>query len=296
MLCCVAVNKLNPKRVTPKARALGAALREAREGTGRTLRQLAAELGRDHTLLSRWENGQRVPKSTDVAQVLTVLGVIGDRYDEIVEMAEGTDASLWVAITLPEQRQHQTALLDFEDSAAPITTVSPLLIPGLAQDDGYVRAIMSAGGVPADEVATRVAVRIGRQAVITRRNPAHLVAVIGEAALRHVIGNKQVMVDQLEHLLKVSELPNVDLRVMDYMSGWQPALEGPFTLIDPRADDERATIPVVQIENRRSGLFLHEPEDVDVYRQAADAMLRSVMSPAQSVELITEVITEMRTE
>lgn len=296
MLWCVAVTNSTSKRVTPKARALGTALREAREGTGKTLRQLAVELGRDHTLLSRWETGQRAPRTTDVAQVLTLLGVIGERYDEILEMAEGTDAPQWLAVSLPEQQQHMRTLLDFEDSAEVITTVSPLLIPGLLQAPGYVKAIMAAGGVPAAEIPTRVAVRIGRQATIAGRAPTKLVAYIGESALRWVVGSPDVMADQLEHLLDVGRRPNIDLRAIPYASGWSPAMEGPFTLIDPKADQERPSMPVVHIENRRSGLFLHEVEDVDTYRQAVDAVQVAAMSPTATEGLIAAVIKEMRTE
>jgi transcriptional regulator with XRE-family HTH domain len=290
MLCCMAGNM-----ATPKARALGAALREAREERGLSLRKLASELDRDPSLLSRWETGKRAPQAIDVAQILTHLGVNGARYDEIVHMTEGADAAQWLAITLPEQRQQLAALLDFEDTADTITTASPLLIPGLLQESGYVRAIMSAGTVPADEIATRVAVRIGRRDVITRRDPARLVAFIGESALRQVIGGPTVMADQLTFLLEAASWVNVELRVIPYASGWHPALEGPFTIIDPKVNAERATTPVVHIENRRSGLFLHEKEDVDTYRQAVDAVLLAAMSPTDTEELIAAVIKEMRT-
>jgi transcriptional regulator with XRE-family HTH domain len=280
---------------TPKARVLGAALREARKERDLSLRKLAAELGRDPGLLSRWETGKRVPQATDVAQILTFLGVTGDRYDEIIRMTQGTDAAQWLAVTLPEQRQHLAALLSFEDAADTITTVCPLLIPGLLQVSGYVRAIMVAGTVPSDEIATRVAVRIGRRDAITRRDPARLVAFIGEAALRQVIGGPEVMADQLAQLLEDAARPNIELRVVPFASGWHPGLEGPFTLIDPKADTQRATMPVVHIENRRSGLFLHEKEDVNTYRQAVDAMLLSAMSSTDTAGLIADVIKEMRT-
>jgi transcriptional regulator with XRE-family HTH domain len=280
---------------SPKARVLGNALRQAREDKGLGLRALAGELDLDPSALSKWERGLMVPKDVVVARILTHLGINGERYDEILTMPEGADAAQWLAITLPEQRQQLAALLDFENTADTITTASPLLIPGLLQESGYVRAIMSAGTVPADEIATRVAVRIGRRDVITRRDPARLVAFIGESALRQVIGGPNVMAEQLTFLLEAASWANVELRVIPYASGWHPALEGPFTIIDPKVNAERATTPVVHIENRRSGLFLHEKEDVDTYRQAVDAVLLAAMSPTDTEELIAAVIKEMRT-
>ncbi len=279
MLCCMASNTR-----TPKARALGNALRAAREEHGSGLRKLATELDKDPGQLSRWETGERSPRPTDVAQILTHLGVSGDRYEEIIEMSSGTDEPRWLAVSLPEQRQQLAALLDFERTATTITEVSPLLIPGLLQTSNYARAIMVAANVPADEVETRVAVRVGRRDTITRKNPAHFIALVGEAALRQTIGTPEVMREQLEHLLELAERSNVDLRVIPFSSGWNPGLEGPFLLIDSEQG------PVVQLENRRSGLFLHEKEDVLTYRQAVDTVLEAAKNPTDSVQLVTEII------
>ncbi|MDR7301000.1 helix-turn-helix domain-containing protein [Haloactinomyces albus] len=272
---------------TPKARALGSALREAREEQGLGLRQLASELGKNAGQLSRWENGERAPRPTDVAQILTHLGVNGERYEEIIAICSGTDEPRWLAVTLPEQRQQLGALLEFERAATTITEVSPLLIPGLLQTSDYARAIMSAGGVPANDVETRIAVRLGRRDVILRRDPAQLVALVGEAALRQVIGAPEVMVEQLEYLGEMAELTNVDLRVLPFSSGWHPALEGLFLLI------ESEQTPVVQLESRRSGLFLHEPEDVQTYREAADTVRQAAMSPEDSSAFIAEIAKDM---
>lgn len=288
--CCVAVNKEGMP--TPKARALGSALREAREARALTLRDLGEQLGRDPGLLSRWETGKRIPKPTDVAQLLTNLGVNGEHYDEIIELTHGTDEPLWIATTLPEQRQQMAALLVFERSATTITQVAPLLIPGYLQTNDYARTIMSAGGVRPDEVETRVAVRIGRRDVITRKDPANLVALIGEAALRHVVGSHAVMVEQLRYLTEVAALDNVQLLVVPFESGWQPALEGMFMLLESKEE----TSPVVHLENRRSGLFLHEDEDVGSYRRAVDTVREVAMTPEESTGLIAEVANQMETK
>ncbi|MFF4684423.1 helix-turn-helix domain-containing protein [Amycolatopsis sp. NPDC001319] len=278
---------------TTKGRALGAALRKAREERGVSLRSVAKDLGIDPRTLSRWEAGKRVPPPADIARILGHLGIDNSRYDEIMGMLDGVDATQWLAISLPEQRQQNSALLDFEATANTITEVAPLLIPGLVQTRGYARAIMSGGTVPADEINTRVATRLGRRDVVSadRPDPANLVALIGEAALRQEIGSAEVMVEQLEYLLRVAAWDHVDLRVMPFTSGWHPALEGPFTLIDPRDDG----FPIVFLENRRSGLILHQEADVTAYREAVGVVLEVAMSPEASAELIADVIKGMRT-
>ncbi len=265
---------------TPKARALGRALRLAREETGLSLRAFATKIGRDPGMLSRWETGERNPQVDQVAQILTMLGVTGERFDEIIALTKGTDEPHWLAITLPEQRQQLNALVDFEQSATKLTHVSPMLVSGLLQTTPYIKAIMTAGSVPHGEVAARVAIRVGRREVL---NATPYLALIGEAALRQLIGSPEVMVEQLRHLAEMAARPNVEVRVIPFDSGWHPALEGPYHLLE-----SGEAPPVVQLENRRSVLFLHEEQDVDTYRDATEMLLRSAASADESIALIAE--------
>ncbi|MQA09964.1 MAG: helix-turn-helix domain-containing protein [Pseudonocardiaceae bacterium] len=277
---------INPK--PPKARALGAVLREVRETAGLSQRRLATKISRDQGVVSRWETGDRIPDVADVAQYLTALGIAGARYDEVVGMAGNLDTPRWVAITLPEQRAQLAGLLDLESTASAITDISPLLIPGLLQTRDYTKEIMAAAALPAEELSTRVAIRAGRRDVITRPDPASLLALIGEAALRQMIVPPELMARQLRYVLEMAERPNVDVRVLPFRAGWHPGVEGPFTLIEPRGES-----PVVHLEKRESGLFLHEEKDVAVYRQAVDWVLKAGMSAEDSAQLVDEVIKEM---
>ncbi|SDR03260.1 helix-turn-helix domain-containing protein [Actinopolyspora saharensis] len=275
---------------TPKAKALGARLKEARKAAGYTVRGLADQLGLSHSAISRWETGARSPETEDVASVLAVTGASSADRSELLEMARGTNDPQWLSVQSGDRERQMAALLEFERDASHITDVSPLLIPGLLQTADYARAIMISGEVPPSEVETRVAVRVGRRETLTRRNPAQLLALVGEAAIRQQIGGRETVVDQLNHLLNVAEMPNVDLRVVPASAGWTPALEGPFVLIDFDNDT-----PIVHLENRRAALFFHESADVDAYRSAVDKVKQVAMTPADSTALIANVITELET-
>lgn len=275
---------------TAKARHIGAGLRAARDTQGLTVRALSAQIGIDHTLLSRYETGQRSAQPEDVAAILTALGVNGEKRQALVDLAREKDSAHWLGIGMPAQKQQLEALLEFERTATHIVDVSPLLIPGLAQTSSYVRAMMTTGGVPAGEVETRVSVRIGRRDALQRPGPAQFHGYIGETALRQVIGGTQVMREQLQYLLTLGEQPNVELRVIPARCDWNPALEGPFVVVE----FEQAT-PLVHLENRRSGLFLHEPDDVEAYQEAVGRVQKEAMSPAATAELIADVITELET-
>ncbi len=268
---------------TPKGRALGTLLRQEREERKIGLREFASRLGREPSMISRWETGDRNPKPEDVARFLTALGVEGERYDEIMSLTAGADNPLWVAVTLPEQRRQLAALVEFEQSATLITHVQPLLIPGLLQTSDYVHAIMTAAEVSAGEYGVRVAIRLGRQDILKRPDPVMLVAFIGEAALWQMIGSPAVMVGQLRHLSEMSQLPNVTIRIIPHDSGWNPSYDGAFIVIESDGNT-----PIVHLGNRPSLQFLNDDPDVGTYRRAVGMVERVAMSPEESAELITE--------
>ncbi|CRK60183.1 Putative DNA-binding protein [Alloactinosynnema sp. L-07] len=273
---------------TPKALALGNALRQARLEKGFTLRDFAGQIQRDPGVLSRWETGDRIPRPEQVAQILTSLGVAGEQYDDVMTLVYGTDEPQWVATTLPEQRQQLAAYIEFEQSAQKITEITPLMIPGLLQTTDHVRAIMTAGGVPPVDIPTRIAVRAGRREVITRPNPARLLALVGQAALYQNIGGHSGMLAQLHHLVEVNRLPNVDVRIVPFGVGWHPGLEGAFNLIE--SDNAPA---VVFLDTRRSTLWLHKEVDVNAYKQAAEMVARVALDAEESMRLITDLIQRM---
>ncbi|MEV6233743.1 helix-turn-helix transcriptional regulator [Saccharopolyspora shandongensis] len=275
---------------TPKAKALGVRLREARKAAGFTVRGLAEKLDMSHSAISRWETGMRSPAPEDVASVLAAVGVNGKDRAELLEMARGTNAPHWLSVRSGDRERQMAALVDFERSATQIIDVAPLLMPGLLQTADYARAIMVAAEVPAAEIETRVLVRVGRREVLTRRHPANLLALVGEPAIRQIIGGQDVMIDQLRHLLDFADRPNVTLQVVSSTAGWHPALEGPFVLID--SQDEP---PVVHLENRRAALFFHEPEDVAAYQKAVDTVRNVAMSCETSAGLIADAIEELET-
>jgi transcriptional regulator with XRE-family HTH domain len=274
------------KPTTPKGFSVGGELRKAREAAGLNQRQLSAKVGVSHVTIGRWERGVVVPRPEDVSALLAVLDVPADVREEIIVLARKPDDAHWLAVGMPEQHRQLSTLLDIESTARSITTVSPLLVPGLLQTADYARSIMRAAAVPKQEIATRVAVRIGRRDAITRkRAPVYLNAFIGEMVLHQVIGGAEVMAEQLRFLGELGKRANIELRIIPLASDWHPGLEGPFAL-----DEFIGRTPVVHLENRISGLFLHEPPEVEAYQDAIAKVRDAAMSAEKSSQLIAEAI------
>lgn len=268
--------------MSPRAKALGAGLKEARESRKLGVRELARRLDISHATLSRYESGVRWPTVEDVAVILGSLGIANEQREQLLALARDPDRSKWVSVGMTEQQRQLATLLDYEAIATRVVGCAPLLVPGLLQTGGYTRAIMKEGGVPADEIEMRVATRIGRREALTRPDPVALLALIGEGVLRQQIGGHEVMAAQLDHLLAMAELPNVEIRLIPIHTGWTPAHEGPFVMVEPAEGR-----PVVHIESRRSGLFLHEPADIDAYQTGVETLLSACMSAEESAVAIT---------
>ncbi|MFB7465004.1 Scr1 family TA system antitoxin-like transcriptional regulator [Streptomyces sp. NPDC056224] len=82
------------------------------------------------------------------------------------------------------------------------------MIPGLLQTPAYARAVI-AGTIPhatAEQAATRLEVRMRRQDRLrAQRNPLRLWVVLDESALWRVVGSREAMREQLDHLTRSSE-------------------------------------------------------------------------------------------
>lgn len=270
----------------PRARALGAELRQARERAGKGVRELAGELGFGHSKLSLWERGKKLPTTEDVASVLALLDVTGDERERMIEMARQAEQPNWLATGIPGIAEQLRGLMEFERTATEMVNCSPMLIPGPLQTGDYARGIM--GGHPLAD--TQVAMRLGRRDILLRRNPVNFTALIGESALRQRIADPEVMVEQLNELLNMGKRPNVTIRVIPAATGFHPGLLGPFIVMYFLKSD-----PIAFLERHRASAFLFDDEDVAAFIEAANVVAEIAMSPADSARLIAEVIQDTET-
>lgn len=272
---------------TPKARALGAELREARQAVGRSLRALGQELDTNHVKLMRYETGRSVPSPDVVAAFVTALGLPAAERDRLVEMARDADAPNWLTADRAGVRQELTALIEFERTATRITNVATGLVPGLLQTSDYARAVMR--GKPVGEAEKLVLMRLGRREVLASRDAPHLTAIISENALREPIGGYAVMAEQLHKVAELAEWPNIDVRVVPAgCTRWHPGHVGPFVVFEfPKAQ------PIVHLEHYRSAAFLHNPGVAREYLDAITTLLSFAMDDAESIAFITKCADEM---
>jgi transcriptional regulator with XRE-family HTH domain len=272
---------------TARARGLGAELRELRKKAGLSTRDVAQQLRWSASTLNRIENGGRNTSSEDVAALLALYKVTGEERDRLLEFAREADHPGWWETTGSKLPAQLTALIGFESEATHITYVDLSLVPGLLQIPEYTRALLAGGGVAKSEIETLVVTRLGRQAILSKPNPPHYLAIIDEAVLRRPIGGPKVMTAQLRHLLTVTERPNVTVQVIPFQHGAHPGLDGPYVLLNFAKAQ-----PLVHLEHKRSGIFVDEPDDVEVFTQTTETLQATALDPNRSHQFIVSIAHE----
>lgn len=247
-----------------------------------SLRQFAASVGISPSALSNIENGRKPPSSEQVGVILGALGVVGAEQERLLEAARAA-LEPWVE---PGVNRQLSALRDFEETALRITDVSPLLIPGLLQTEDTAREVMS--NLPPEQFRRALDARLARQRILTRDNPARLVALIGEPALTRPIGGTAVLRNQLEHLLKMAELDNVEIRVLSTGPKYDPSLAGAFVLYE-----FEVAAPIVHYEHHRGSMFLPDKRDLEDMQIAVGRIEEAATSSDATKELIADFINRM---
>ncbi len=92
---------------------------------------------------------------------------------------------------------------------------------------------------------------------------------------------------QLQHLIDISERPNVRLQVMPFSFGGHSGESGAFTILSfPDADLQ----DVVYLEQLTSALYLDKREDVSQYEQALKELQDDSPGPDESRDVLRGLI------
>ncbi|OKK16096.1 XRE family transcriptional regulator [Streptomyces sp. CB00455] len=275
---------INP---TVSRRRLGSELRRLRQASGMTTQQVAQRLLISQPKISLMENGRRLVKPRDVRDLCGLYG-IQDRQlvDDLMQLArESGRQGWWNAYgDVP-----YGAYIGLEAEAATIRTYEPMLIPGLLQTPAYARAVI-AGTIPhapAGQAAMCLTVRMRRQDRLNALDPLRLWTVLDESALRRVVGSRDVMREQLEHLTHLGAQPHITVQVLPHEVGAHPGASGQFTLLE-FADATDAS--VVYLERFTSDLYLEKRSDVRLYGDMYAHLQARALSPDSTTRFITASI------
>ncbi|MFD5795086.1 helix-turn-helix domain-containing protein [Streptomyces diastatochromogenes] len=265
---------------------LGSQLRRLREARGVTREAAGYSIRASESKISRMELGRVSFKTRDVEDLLTLYGISDEAEREsLLSLArEANVAGWWHSYTdvLPSWFPTYVGL---EGAASLVRVYEVQFVHGLLQTEEYARAVVQRGmkGASAADVERRVALRLERQKHLLDEKAPEFHIVLDEAALRRPYGDRDVMRRQFQHLIQVSERPNVRLQIMPFGFGGHSGESGAFTILSfPESD----LSDVVYMEQLTSALYLDKREDVAQYEQALKELQQDSPGPSESRDLL----------
>ncbi|MEV5571814.1 helix-turn-helix transcriptional regulator [Spirillospora sp. NPDC052269] len=255
----------------------GGEVRFLREKGELSLAGLAEVLGCTPQWIWALEQGGEKP-SLDFADDCDTYWKTDGRFRRLVEAHERE-------LKLPRPPANFPRFKVLEDESSVLYMYEALLITGLFQTERYARAVLDPIQPPAS-IDQLVATRMARQAVLTKKNAPRLWVIHDERALRCMIGEREVMREQLEHLIQVCQLPNVTLQVVPRSVRGLARAEGSFTIL--KFPDERPDM--VYVDAGSADQVLDDPAHADEYHVRYDLIRAHALSVEQTLELIKSIL------
>ena len=272
-----------------RRRVLASALTQLREEAGLDFDDVVENLGYSKSKISRIESAYTGVSIVDTRALAELYGATPEKTAWLLRLAKVAKKRGWWHVYGDVLFDWFSEYVVLESEAVAIDTFEIDLIPGLFQTPAYARWVMRARTPDAtDEVLhKRVELRQTRQRRV-EDGSLSVWAILDEATLHRLVGGRDVHEEQLAHLLKLAELPNVTLQVLPFGKGQHMAMGTAFTLL------KFVDFPsVVYIDNLTGGLYLDEAAEVERYSLVLDHLRATALDPQESVALIRRVIGDL---
>lgn len=287
---------------TVPRRQLGRLLRQYRTEAGVTLDGAAEALEYSRQKIWRIESGLGPVRVLDVKAMCELYGVSTELTEAMTGLAAETKSKGWWHAYGDAVPSWFELYVGLESAAAHLRRYDESLLPGLFQTRQYARAVYRLDRPQASEEEREraVEVRLQRQSLLTRRLPAapRVVQVLSESVLRRSVGGPGVMHAQLDHVMKLADLPNVSVRVLPLAAGPHPgAVAGSFVILDfpPTKGGRAAPEPsIVYSESLTGALYLDKTDELAAYERAWKGLDALALGEAESSDMIKRITGEMR--
>ncbi|MDN2499739.1 helix-turn-helix domain-containing protein [Nocardia nova] len=280
-------------------RALGRELRRLRNAKGMGQSQAARIAETSHQTIGRIEEGQTTRiTSLQVNALCDSYGasdeerrICLDLVKEIRASREGKVTASWWRAYADQISTGFNHYLALEDAADRLTVWKTTIVPGLLQTSNYRRALAWAEhpGIDSEQLERRIEWQAHRQERLKDPN-LRITALLHEAVLSDQVGGAAVIGEQLAHLVSLSDLPNISIRVVPFTAPSQlGSYVGSFMLLEfPDLVSGLAQPSIVYVEGWTGDLYLEREAELQRYMQALREIRRVALPEVDSVALIKE--------
>jgi transcriptional regulator with XRE-family HTH domain len=268
---------------TLRRRRLGAELRRCREAAAMTQEHVSHRFEWHSAKVNRIETARVSVTPRDVRDLLDLYEVGDLEYREsLLNLARASREKAWWAEFRDVVRPG--SYIAMESEASVIRNWEPDVVPGLLQTEAYMRALFGVHNEEPQASSDRsVTLRLARQRRLAGDDPLELSAIIDESVIHRSIGGPLVLTEQLRHLLAVSALPSVTLRILPYAAGEHAFLGTSTAILDFRDAPE---LDVVYVEGFGRQQYLKDPAEVLRSREAFDRLGQACLDECATTALI----------
>lgn len=189
-------------------------------------------------------------------------------------------------------------LIDLERYSNRIRVVQTEIVHALLQTERYIRALHQAptpfGTV--SNVDGVVAARLERQEILTHEGDRSMLGfVLSESCLRRVHGDRDVMREQMERIIKVAQLPNVQLQVLPFNNPSPVKFTSHnFAIFHAPGPGVAAPLDFVYVEWYDDARYLDDHKRVEAYEQLWSYLSAAALGPVESIDFVGKVADEYK--
>ncbi|MFF8604516.1 helix-turn-helix domain-containing protein [Streptomyces sp. NPDC015346] len=251
-------------------------LKAQREAVGLTQQELADRTIMTRSHIAHIEAGRRVPSQEDARRLDRALGT-GNVLQSFLPQDDDT-----IADYFEPARQ-------LEQQAAMIREFASAFVPGILQTPRYASAVLGTTFPPrSDEERDRhVVTRIERSKVLADPVMPVVWALLDEMVLRRPVGGREVMVEQITHIIQLVESRRVRVYILPASLGIHPLMQGMLTLM--WFEDQP---PAAYSEGVSVGKLHDSPSVVQRLQGAYDLALGDALPSQESLALMRAIAKE----
>jgi hypothetical protein len=241
--------------------------------------------------------GQGTISVGDLERLAAKLGFTDPHYIEVLQelRRDNHRRGFWTTGYRRAYAEDVRLLVTLEELAEELRSVDVEVMPGLTQCESYVRALHEHPELdeypdcPSTDDSVRA--RLARQEVLARDDPPMFSAVISESALRRIYGGREVMLEQLEHLMALSQRPNVQIQIMPFdVTPARMSMAYHYVLLTVPSPGAAGPLHIAYVESEGSDIRYRDDKKAFAARDTAWRRLTATaLSPVDSLKFMHDV-------
>ncbi len=287
------------QRKTIRSRRLGKQIRRLRDDAQLTQEKLAELMNTDQPRqrgisaahLSRVESGIARINSEHLDRIIAVLDVGAEQAQKLDELRRRADERGWWQEYSDIVVEAIEMLVEIGEDASTARSYDIAFVQGLLQTRPYAEAVIASARafVPPINVDRMADLRMRRQQRLGENGFLGLTAVMTEGVIRTIVGGRDVMRDQLRHLIEVTQEYPVTMHILPFSAGALPGSDN-FVIFEFPDDLDGDVVYVDSSTAQRI------QEERDIVRQCTytfHAALAQALPTRESQDLIRAVMEEL---